>query len=239
MRERQPVRRVTWTRASAPVWPRAAVFDCDGLLIDSAACWERAYTTVAAQHGRTLTSLDLTALAGASVARAAAQLSRALDLHVDEADLRCALRDAVTALSPQPMLGAHRLVAALAPHMALAVATNGPRDIVCRMLEGVRIDHAFSTVVSAEETPADKPAPDVYLEACRRLGVAASDAIALEDSPLGAQAARAAGLVVIAVPFARGLAIDADLIVPRLSDPRLYEYLGLVAAHPTMRVGRP
>jgi beta-phosphoglucomutase-like phosphatase (HAD superfamily) len=97
------------------------------------------------------------------------------------------------------------------------------------VLDQLAVEHHFSAVVSAEEIDAHKPAPDVYVEACGRLGVAPSDAIAFEDSWIGARAARAAGLMVIAVPSAPGMRIDADLTVGRLDDSLLLGFLGLAA----------
>jgi HAD superfamily hydrolase (TIGR01509 family) len=224
-------------RSTGALWPRAAVFDCDGLLVDSAACWHAAYRTVAEHHGRSLVDVDVDALAGASLSGAAAHLSRELDAVVDEGQLREALLRSFAALCPPALTGAAEIVGALTSHMPLGVASNAPREVVSSVLERLGMYDAFDAVVSAEETAAHKPAPDVYLEACRRLRVAPCDAIAFEDSPLGAQAARAAGLVVIAVPFEPGVRIDADLTIPRLSDPRLLAYLRLPVTAAGSRTG--
>jgi HAD superfamily hydrolase (TIGR01509 family) len=224
--ERQAV--ATGVAVASASWPRAAVFDCDGLLVDSGACWEQAYHAVAASFGRALDDVDLDALAGASVATAASQLSAALQITVDEKALRVALLESVAATTPPVLPGARELVAALTRRMPLAVATNAPRDVVLDVLERAGLRGAFAAVVSAEETPAHKPAPHVYIEACLRLGVATCDAIAFEDSAPGAQAARTAGLFVVAVPSVPGVRVAGDLVVPRLSDPRLLAYLGLV-----------
>lgn len=213
------------------LWPRAAVFDCDGLLVDSAACWRRAYVTVAREHGRRLDGLDLATLAGASVATAAATLSRGLGVRIDEQRLRRALRDSVAACPPPALPGAAALVHALAARMPLAVASNAPRHIVIGALEGLCGSATFDAVVSAEETAAPKPAPDVYLEACRRLGVATCDAVAFEDSPVGARAATRAGLLVVGVPSSPAPRLDADLVVGRLDDPQLLDLLRVRLDH--------
>jgi HAD superfamily hydrolase (TIGR01509 family) len=206
------------------------VFDCDGLLVDSGGSWVRAYRAVAAAHGRTLAAVDLRALDGASVAHACARLRRDLGVPVEESALREALREAFAAAPPEPLPGARSLVRALAARGPVAVASNAPRDLVVGVLDRLGLRDLLTAIVSGEETPAPKPAPDVYLEACARLAVAPSDAIAFEDSGLGARAARAAGLIVVAVPSARGARIDADLTVPRLDDRRLAAYLDLPAA---------
>jgi HAD superfamily hydrolase (TIGR01509 family) len=208
-------------------WPRAAVFDFDGTLVDSAHCWHHAYRAVAGENGGTVAGAEFDDLAGVSVAAAAAHLSRRLAVPIDEARLRRALHDSVAAHPPPALPGARALVVALAARMPLAVASNAPRDVIVGALERLGLHDAFDVILSAEQTAAHKPAPDVYLEACRRLPVHPSDAIAFEDSPLGAEAARAAGLFVVAVSSVPGPLIDADLTVRHLDDPLLLHYLGV------------
>ena len=86
---------------------------------------------------------------------------------------------------------------------------------------------AFDVVIAGDEVAHPKPAPDLYAEACRRLGVAPADAVALEDTPTGVASARAAGLFVIGVPSLPGVTLDADLVVPSLNDPALPPKLGI------------
>jgi len=212
--------------------PQAAVFDCDGLLVDSARCWERAYATIAAARGRALADVRLERLLGASVAGAAALVGEDLDAPVSEHELHAALAESFAAAPPEPLPGARELIDALAPRMPLGVASNGPRAIVLGVLEQLGVRQRFAAVVSAEETARDKPEPDVYLEACRRLGVAPGDAVAFEDSALGARAARRAGLFVVAVPSIPGARFDADLTVPNLDSLALRALLGLDADEP-------
>ncbi len=207
--------------------PQAAVFDCDGLLVDSQRCWEQAYARVATARGRSLDDVGLGRLLGASVRGAAARLSEDLAQPVGEPELRAALAASFADDPPEALPGACELVARLASRMPLAVASNGPRDVVADALERIGVLEAFATVVSAEETGHEKPEPHVYLEACRRLAVAPGDAVALEDSPLGARAARAAGLLVVLVPSDRRADAAADLVVPSLADDRVLALLGL------------
>jgi HAD superfamily hydrolase (TIGR01509 family) len=214
-------------KAGAPNWPRAAVFDCDGVLIDSGTCWEAAYAEIAAELGRTLTEVDLVALAGASVTGAAEQLSRDLGTAVAAESVHTALRRSFAAAPPAALPGARPLTARLARRMPLAVASNAPADLVQRVLTANGLAASFTAIVSAEETRADKPAPDVYLAACDRIGIDPSDAVAFEDSPRGAEAARRAGLLLIGVSPFDGRHLHADLLVPSLLDPRLESVLGL------------
>jgi HAD superfamily hydrolase (TIGR01509 family) len=207
--------------------PHAAVFDCDGLLVDSQRCWDDAYARIAVDRGRSPGEIRLECLLGASVGRAASLLSGDLGEEVSAAELRAALEERFADDPPAALPGARELVAELAARMPVGVASNGPRDIVLGVLDQLDLREAFSAVVSAEETARDKPDPHVYLEACRRLAVAPRDSVAFEDSPLGAQAARRAGLAVVLVPSGPAPGVEADLVVPSLDDERVRTFVGL------------
>lgn len=209
------------------MWPRAAVFDCDGLLVHTARCWRTAYHTVARTAGNTLDGIDLAALDGASVSAASAHLSTALGRAIPAAALGNALQHAIETQPLHAMPGAVELVSAMATELPLAVASNAPLATVRAALQRAGLSHLLPVIVSAEETDVYKPAPEVYLRACQRLGVDPSDAIAFEDSAVGARAARAAGLTVIVVPSSPAAARYADLTVSQMNDPRVHELFGL------------
>jgi HAD superfamily hydrolase (TIGR01509 family) len=224
-------------RPGARPWPRAAVFDCDGLLVDSEHCWHAAYRAAAAHVGRPPAGVDFASLNGASVRLAAGRLSRALDRPVPHELLREQLQLAVERLPIQAARGAERLLATLGAQLPLAVASNGPPAAVEVLLRRTGLHRHFSAIVSAEQVTAPKPSPHVYLEACRQLAVDPSDAIAFEDSPRGARAVRRAGLLLVAVP-SDGDRIDADLTVERLDDARVLGLFGL-RRPPARRCARP
>jgi HAD superfamily hydrolase (TIGR01509 family) len=90
-----------------------------------------------------------------------------------------------------------RRVAAVWP---LAIASSSNRPLIELALELAGLADAFRAVVSSEEVPHGKPAPDVYLEAARRLGVEAETCAAVEDSHSGIRSAKAAGMCVVAIP---------------------------------------
>lgn len=211
-----------------PSPPRAAVFDCDGLLVDTRACWSEAYLAAAAEAGASLSADGLErlsgALDGASVELAAAELSRALGAEIPAAAIHRALREEVEAQPHEPLPGARALLASLERRLPLAVASNGPADVVDAILRRAGLRHFFGQVVTAEEVAAPKPDPAVYLEACRRLAVEPGAAVAFEDSALGAASARAAGLFVVGVPSGPD-PFDADRTAAGLSDPELLECL--------------
>ena len=113
--------------------------------------------------------------------------------------------------------------------MPVAVASNSQREFVERTLGGAGLlDGRFAAVVSVEDVVRPKPAPDIYLEACRRLGAEPRECAALEDSPTGVAAAVSAGMYVVGVPyFADGLLPGSDLLVDSLADPAVATALGL------------
>ena len=94
------------------------------------------------------------------------------------------------------------VVGRLATRFPLALASSSNRAIFEEVLRLSGLADAFTVTVSSEEVPRGKPAPDVYLEAARRLGVAPENCAAVEDSHAGIRSARAAGMRVIAIPNA-------------------------------------
>jgi HAD superfamily hydrolase (TIGR01509 family) len=122
-----------------------------------------------------------------------------------------------------PLLtGARQAVRRLARRWPLGVASSSNRPLVTLALEIAGLADAFRATVSSEEVARGKPAPDVYLEACRRLQVEPGRAAAVEDSSSGLRAARAAGMRVLAIPNRRyppspeALAA-ADVVLPSLA----------------------
>jgi HAD superfamily hydrolase (TIGR01509 family) len=81
--------------------------------------------------------------------------------------------------------------------LPMAVATGGTRAICSKTLEGVGLLEYFQAIVTADDVERGKPAPDIFLEAARRIGVAPNDCLAFEDADLGLQAARSAGMQVV------------------------------------------
>ncbi|MFF4103102.1 HAD family hydrolase [Streptomyces sp. NPDC001903] len=101
----------------------------------------------------------------------------------------------------------------------MAVASGSSREAIDAVLVGTGLDSLLTTVVSAEEVAHGKPAPDVFLEAARRLGADPADCVVVEDAAPGARAARAAGMYCVAVPYVAATADDpafaaADLLFP-------------------------
>src|SRR5690606_14002701 len=114
--------------------------------------------------------------------------------------------------------GAVELVERLrAMKVPIGLASNSPRFLVDDALRTAGLAEVFDATVCASDVEHPKPAPGIYLLACERLGVDPSDALALEDSPSGIAAAKAAGLTCIAVPqFAETDVSAADEVIDSL-----------------------
>jgi len=117
--------------------------------------------------------------------------------------------------------GAVELIAGLRDleGVRLGLASNSPRFLVTDALATAALADAFDAIVTSDDVEHGKPAPDIYLLACQRLGVDPSDAVALEDSASGVTAAKAAGLACIAVPmFAETDVSAADRVIGSLEE---------------------
>jgi HAD superfamily hydrolase (TIGR01509 family) len=193
--------------------PDAVVFDNDGLLLDTESVWTRAEQDLFERRGLEFTPVDKLELVGTSAEIAGGILERRLGEPGRSALLIDELNELVVAElehGVEAMVGARELLHELRSRgMPIGLVSNSPIAFVRRSLEIVGFADSFDVVVSAHETAAPKPAPDPYLEACRRLGVEAGPrVIALEDSPTGVAAARAAGLTVIGIPSIEDVALD-------------------------------
>jgi HAD superfamily hydrolase (TIGR01509 family) len=218
-----------------PLSPRTAptgpvVFDCDGLLLDTEGLWTRAETALFARHGLPFGHAEKAELLGTSTETSGRILERLLARPGDAPQLGRELDELVfhelrDGVEARP--GARELVGALVGRRRLGIASNSPRAWVDHVLEAAGLMDRFEVVVTAEDVAAPKPAPDVYLRAAELLGSPAAETIALEDSPPGAAAARAAGAYVIGVPYLTGQALEADLVVESLADEAVAAAFGL------------
>lgn len=198
-----------------PFLAKGLVFDMDGLLLDSEDAWGRAEERVVADLGHPWDPALRTLLLGRGPEDAATALAAFLgEEDADEVGsrlLEAALEEFRSGLELRP--GAEELVRDLAGRVPLAVATNSRRVLAEEALGGTGLLPCFSAVVCAEDVGRTKPAPDPYVTACARLGVVPRTAIGLEDSPVGMQSARDAGLWVIGCPSFPDEPTDAAHVV--------------------------
>ena len=183
--------------------PRAVVFDLDGVLIDSEQVWDEVRRAVTAERGGRWAEEATTALQGMSTPEWAAYLVDRLGVAGPPDELAAVVvgRMAERYRERVPLLpGAVAAVRALSEHWPLAVASSSPPELIRAVLAAAGIADRFRALVSSEEVPRGKPAPDVYLAAAGRLGIPADRAVAIEDSANGLRSAAAAGMTVVAVP---------------------------------------
>ncbi|HWO82369.1 MAG TPA: HAD family phosphatase [Solirubrobacterales bacterium] len=211
--------------------PDAVVFDNDGLLLDTESVWTRAEEDLFERRGLEFTPADKLELVGTSAEIAGGILERRLGEPGRAEELLEELNALVVAElehGVEAMVGARELLERLRERgVPVGLVSNSPLRFVKRSIEIVGFEGHFDVVLSAHEVAAPKPAPDPYLEACRRLGVEPGPSVvALEDSPTGVAAARAAGLTVIGVPSVEGVELDeahhlADSLLDEIVSRRL------------------
>lgn len=220
-------------RAMETPLPDAVVFDNDGLLLDTESVWTRAEQDLFERRGIEFTPAHKRELVGTSAEIAGGILERRLGEPGGAAELIEELNELVVAElehGVEAMVGAGELLHRLSQRgTPIGLVSNSPLAFVRRSLEIVGFADRFDVVISAHEVAAPKPAPDPYLEACQRLGVEAGPSVvALEDSPTGVAAARAAGLTVIGVPSLEGIELDeAHEIAESLLDVVVARWLRL------------
>lgn len=203
---------------------RAVVFDMDGLLLDTETLWHRAEVELFRRHGGEFTWDDKMAVIGTSYDFTAEYFASRLGLPRERGDElvseMISLMHDLVRQSVDARPGAVELVDGLRRlNVPLGLASNSPRFLVDDALRTAGLADAFDAIVTSDDVEHAKPAPDIYLLACQRLGVEPSDAVALEDSPSGVAAAKAAGLTCIAVPqFTETDVSAADRVIDSLEE---------------------
>jgi mannitol-1-/sugar-/sorbitol-6-phosphatase len=210
----------------------SVLFDCDGVLVDSDASVDRAWTRWAARYG-----LDPDRVAEMVHGRRAADSVRILVEPAQRAEALTVINtyELEDAGSVTPVAGATELVAQI-PDGSWAVVTSGTRRLAHARLAAAGI--AVPRVcVTADDVADGKPAPDGYLAAATALGVSPGDAIVAEDSVSGIEAGRRAGVGYVLGVGARARGDDADIVV---SDLRWLRWdLGLVVPAGRATVAKP
>jgi HAD superfamily hydrolase (TIGR01509 family) len=193
---------------------RAVVFDLDGVLVDSEHLWDRARRELVAERGGRWRAGATQDMMGMSSPEWSRYLHDELGVELEPAEISADVVRRLEVLYREelPLLpGAREAVLAAAERWPLGLASSANREIIDLVLELAELQDAFAATVSSEEVARGKPAPDVYLEAARRLGVAAADCAAVEDSSNGLRSAAAAGMTVVALPNPR-FPPDADAL---------------------------
>ena len=201
---------------------RAVIFDMDGLLLETEDLWHASESELFQRYGAEFTHDDQLALIGTGMAFSAGYYARRLGFPEERGtelvNEMMAIMHAHVRQEVATRPGALELVTRLRElGVPLGLASNSPRFLADDALATAGLADAFDAIVTADDVEHPKPAPDIYLMACDRLGVAPAEALALEDSVSGVAAAKAAGLTCIAVPmFAETDVSAADRVVDSL-----------------------
>jgi beta-phosphoglucomutase-like phosphatase (HAD superfamily) len=185
---------MTWT---PPPGTAALIFDCDGTLADTMPVHYRAWTAMLGRYGIAFPEDRFYRLGGvptASIIRILADEQRVFvsDVDVMTHEKESAFLDLLADV--RPVGPVFRIAEAYRGELPMAVASGGYREVVCRTLDAIGVTDWFGAVVAAEDTVRHKPDPDVFLEAAKRLGVGPAGCVVFEDTDIGLEAARRAGM---------------------------------------------
>lgn len=182
----------------------AVVFDLDGVLVDTEHVWDEVREQLVADWGGRYGPDAQRAMMGMSSTEWSRYMHEELGLAQSPEEINAEVVRRMLAryerdlpLVPGAVEAVHALAGA---GYALAVASSSNRPLIDTVLRVLGVEASFAVTVSSEEVPRGKPAPDVYLEAARRLDVQPARCAAVEDSGNGIRAAHAAGMLVVAYP---------------------------------------
>lgn len=186
---------------------QALVFDFDGLILDTETAELKAWQSLYEEYGQHLDLTYWSQLIGVGpefeIERPAAKLSRLIGGKIAPellaGEQRRRFRMLMNGMKARE--GVVELVEECRENgLPVAIASSSAHEWVDGFLAELGLSEAFDTVVCRDDAPRAKPSPDLYLEACARLGVPAEQAVALEDSVNGIRAAKAAGMFAVAIP---------------------------------------
>jgi HAD superfamily hydrolase (TIGR01509 family) len=181
----------------------AVIFDLDGVLLDSEQLWDEAREQLARERGGRWHENAQRDMMGMSSHEWSRYMHDVIGLPEPPEEINREVVDRMARLYRErlPVVpGTREAVERLAARWRLGLASSSNRELIDLALELMGVAHLFEATVSSEEVPSGKPAPDVYLEAARRLGVDPAHTAAIEDSENGIRSAKAAGMRVIAIP---------------------------------------
>ena len=186
---------------SIPPGTRGLIFDCDGTIADTMPLHYQSWVAVLREHGAEFPEALFYEMAGITTPRIIELLNERHGWSIPVAQAAQQKERLFEALIPKimPIEPVVQLVLEYAGRLPMAVATGGTRAICSKTLASMNLLQHFQHLVTADDVAHGKPAPDIFLEAARRLGVPPQQCCAFEDADLGLQSARAANMPVIDV----------------------------------------
>jgi HAD superfamily hydrolase (TIGR01509 family) len=181
----------------------AVVFDLDGVIVDSEQVWDDVRERYTRETGGTYTDRATRDMMGMSSLEWSRYMAETLHVPGTPEEINAAVVARMLERygeAPPLIDGAVDAVRRIGERWPLAVASSSNPELIEIVLRVSGLASLFRVTVSSQDVPRGKPAPDVYLEAARRLGVAATRCAAVEDSHNGIRSAKAAGMRVVAVP---------------------------------------
>jgi HAD superfamily hydrolase (TIGR01509 family) len=180
---------------------RAVVFDLDGVLWDGEPLYHEAFNVVLAPYGHTVTDEDYVNVIGHSVEGAWAWVLKRFGITEEPASFLRRYDEAVMQLLEKPVEPLPGVTSVLEElhrrRLPVGLASASLRQWVDATLRGLGIEGEFETTVSASEVAHGKPAPDLYLEAAKRLAIPPENCLAVEDTTAGVASAKAAGMFAV------------------------------------------
>jgi len=203
----------------------AVVFDLDGVLLDSEHVWDEVREQLARERGGRWHERAQREMMGMSSLEWSRYMHDEIGVPDPPEEISAEVVRRLEELYREDlptMPGAREAVERLAARWPLGLASSSNREVIALALELLRVADRFQATASSEEVGRGKPAPDVYLEAARRLGVDPARAAAVEDSHNGIRAAKAARMRTIAIPNRRfppgdDALAEADLVLETLA----------------------
>ena len=204
----------------------AVVFDLDGVIVDSEHVWDEVRQRLAEDRGGRWHDRASRDMMGMSSLEWSRYMHDVIGLAEPPEQINAEVVRRLVAVYREelPLLpGAVEAVEALAARWPLGLASSSNREVIDLVLSVSGLERLFAATVSSEEVARGKPAPDVYLEAARRLAVPAERCAAVEDSENGIRSARAAGMRVVAIPNPQYPPADdalaaADVVLPTVAE---------------------
>ena len=204
----------------------AVIFDLDGVVIQTEEIWDEVREAYATEQGARYDAEAQRAMMGMSSLEWSAYMNEELGMPVEPVEISAEVVRRMEARYRErlPLIeGAVEAVERLAARWPLGLASSSNRPLIDAVLELSGLAACFAATVSSEEVERGKPAPDVYLECARRLGVAPTGCAAIEDSHAGIRSAKSAGMRVVAIPNPTyppdpDALAHADVVLPSLAE---------------------